>query len=87
MRTDRRHTAAYATVESCFHAFALGLVGMISPDDQLQLAIPPSTKRALKLRSVETGDPVRLLVLKALRAAGYDVPDDAMVDRRKGNRP
>lgn len=55
----------------------------MTANDQLQLAIPSTTKRALKIRSVETGEPVRLLVLKALRQAGYEVPEDELVDRRK----
>ena len=49
----------------------------------LQLSIPASTKKQLQIKAVETGDPVRLLVLRALSAAGYDVPAAELTDRRK----
>ena len=49
----------------------------------LQVQIPTSTKRAIHIRSAETGDPMRLLVLKALVAYGFPVPEEALVDRRK----
>lgn len=54
------------------------------PDDEtLQVQVPAATKRAIHIRSAETGDPMRVLVLKALAAYGFPVPEDALVDRRK----
>ena len=54
------------------------------PDDEtLQVQVPAATKRAIHIRSAETGDPMRVLVLKALAAYGFPVPDEALVDRRK----
>jgi hypothetical protein len=54
------------------------------PDDEtLQVQVPATTKRAIHIRSAETGDPMRVLVLKALAAYGFPVPDQALVDRRK----
>jgi hypothetical protein len=52
-------------------------------DETLQVQVPAATKRAIHIRSAETGDPMRLLVLKALAAYGFPVPEDALVDRRK----
>ena len=52
-------------------------------DETLQVQVPAATKRAIHIRSAETGDPMRLLVLKALAAYGLPVPEDALVDRRK----
>lgn len=52
-------------------------------DATLQVQIPASTKRALHVRAVSTGEIMRLLVLKALAACGIDVPPDALVDRRR----
>lgn len=49
----------------------------------LQVQIPASTKRAIHIRAAETGDPMRLLVLRALQAYGFPVPKKALVDRRK----
>ena len=56
----------------------------VSTDDgKLQLHVPTETKRALALKAAGTGIPMRLLVLAALKDAGYPVPQKALVDRRK----
>lgn len=52
-------------------------------DETLQVQIPAATKRALLMRAAETGTPMRVLVLDALKAAGFPVPQHALVDRRK----
>lgn len=52
-------------------------------DAALQVQIPASTKRAIHTRSAETGDPTRVVVLKALAAYGFPVPEAALTDRRK----
>lgn len=49
----------------------------------LPLHVPKSTKRDLKIRSVESGEPMHLLVLKALAAYGVRGPQDSLRDRRK----
>lgn len=48
----------------------------------LQITIPPKVKRALDLRSVETGRTRRALVLEGLRGVGVDVTDDDIAGRR-----
>lgn len=53
-------------------------------DEPLQIAIPKVTKRSLKIRSAETGDPMRVIVLRALAVAGIQVPEVEVHDRRKG---
>lgn len=63
----------------------LGGSGLAKSDTTLQIDIPYDTKKQLRLRSAETGDPVRVLVLKALKQAGYTIPSATMVDRRKGS--
>lgn len=52
-------------------------------EENLQISIPHSTKKSLKIRSAETGDPMRVIVLKALAAAGIEVPEEELKDRRK----
>ncbi len=52
-------------------------------DENLQISVPHSTKKSLKIRSAETGDPMRVIVLKALAAAGIEVPEEELKDRRK----
>lgn len=52
-------------------------------DENLQVQIPAATKRALLIRAAETGTPMRVLVLDALKASGFPVPQHALVDRRK----
>jgi hypothetical protein len=48
----------------------------------LQVTIPKRVKRALDLRSVETGRTRRALVLEALRGVGVTVTDDDIAGRR-----
>lgn len=55
----------------------------IGGEENLQVSVPPSTKKSLKIRSAETGDTMRVIVLKALAAAGIDVPEEELKDRRK----
>jgi len=39
---------------------------------------------ALKMRAVQERTTVKAVMLKALKLAGFDVPDDDLVDRRAG---
>jgi hypothetical protein len=52
-------------------------------DEHLQIQIPAITKRHLGIRAVETREPIRVIVLRALQAYGVPVPDEAISDRRK----
>jgi hypothetical protein len=52
-------------------------------EELLQVTIPRITKRSLKMRAAETGEPMRVLVLKALASAGITVPQGELHDRRK----
>ena len=52
------------------------------PEVPLQVTIPKRVKRALDLKSVETGRTRRALVLEALRGVGVAVSDDVIAGRR-----
>jgi len=52
-------------------------------DEHLQIQVPAITKRHLSIRAAETREPIRVIVLRALRAYGVPVPDEAIFDRRK----
>ena len=52
------------------------------PEVPLQVTIPKRVKRALDIRSVETGRTRRALVLEALRGVGIPVSDDDIAGRR-----
>lgn len=52
-------------------------------DEPLQITVPRVTKKSLKIRAAESGDPMRIIVLRALAAAGIDVPRKELRDRRK----
>ena len=52
-------------------------------DEHLQIQIPAITKRDLGHRAVETREPIRVIVLRALQAYGVPVPANAIADRRK----
>jgi hypothetical protein len=53
-------------------------------EEPLQVTVPPVTKRSLKMRAAESGQTMRVIVLKALAAAGIQVPQTELQDRRKG---
>jgi hypothetical protein len=58
----------------------------VSPDvigEHIQIQVPAITKRYLGIRAVETREPIRVIVLRALQAYGVPVPDEAISDRRK----
>ena len=52
--------------------------------DILQLRVPQELKRKLAMDAAKEGITIRSLILTALVAAGYDVPDDELRDKRKG---
>lgn len=54
-----------------------------SDEHSLQLFLPAVTKREISLRAAEAGETIRVIVLRALEAYGFQVPKDALVDRRK----
>lgn len=71
----------------CYQNFMKSVVSAEEdPDEHLQVQIPASTKRYLGHRAVETREPIRMIVLKALDAYGVPVPPQAISDRRK-HRP
>jgi hypothetical protein len=53
------------------------------PEESLQITVPRVTKKSLKMKAAETGDTMRIIVLKALAKAGIRVPEDEVQDRRK----
>lgn len=52
-------------------------------DEYLQIQVPAITKHHLGIRAAETREPIRVIVLRALKAYGVTVPDEAISDRRK----
>lgn len=52
-------------------------------DEHLQVQVPTITKRDLGQRALDTREPIRMIVLRALQAYGVKVPADAITDRRK----
>ena len=52
-------------------------------DEHLQAQVPIVMKRDLGQRSLDTREPIRMVVLRALAASGVVVPDEAITDRRK----
>lgn len=55
----------------------------VSAEETLQITIPVATKKSLRLKSAESGDTMRVIVLKALAKTGISVPADELQDRRK----
>lgn len=54
-----------------------------SSEEPLQITVPQVTKKSLKMRAAESGETMRVIVLKALAAAGIQVPQTELQDRRK----
>jgi len=52
-------------------------------EENLQISVPRETKKSLRLKAAESGEPMRLIVLRALAKAGIRVPDEELRDRRK----
>jgi hypothetical protein len=53
-------------------------------DANLQIQVPQETKFDLGLKALQSREPLRMIVLRALAAYGVVVPPAAIVDRRKG---
>lgn len=60
----------------------LSFKGGDEPEVPLQVTVPKRVKRALDLKSVETGRTRRAIVLEALREVGVSVTDDEIAGRR-----
>lgn len=54
-------------------------------NDSLQLRIPSKLKRKLAMDAAKNGSTIRALILNALVAAGYEVPDEEIRDKRKNS--
>lgn len=52
-------------------------------DEHLQVQVPAATKRDLGQKALDSREPLRMVVLRALQAYGVTVPPDAIWDRRK----
>jgi hypothetical protein len=61
----------------------MGYAKKSDPEETLQISIPVVTKKSLRMKSAESGDTMRVIVLKALSKAGIHVPDNELLDRRK----
>lgn len=55
----------------------------VEAEETLQVSVPKVTKKNLKIYAAQTGDPMRLIVLRALSKAGIKVPAKELQDRRK----
>lgn len=63
--------------------------GAVPPDEgvrQVTISFPlaESLHFAMKMRAVQERTTIKAVMMKALKLAGFDVPDDELVDRRAG---
>ena len=54
-----------------------------SGEEHLQITVPVVTKKNLRLKAAKSGETMRVIVLKALAAAGVQVPKKDLQNRRK----
>jgi hypothetical protein len=52
-------------------------------EEPLQITVPKVTKKSLKIKAAQSGDTMRLIILRALANAGIQVPEEEVCDRRK----
>ena len=52
-------------------------------EEHLQVTVPVVTKKSLRLKAAKSGETMRAIVLKALAAAGVQVPKKDLQNRRK----
>lgn len=52
-------------------------------EESLQITVPSSTKKSLKMKAAESGETMRIIVLRALAAAGIQVPAEELQTPRK----
>jgi hypothetical protein len=52
-------------------------------EETLQITIPLVTKKSLRMKAAESGETMRVIVLRALAGAGIRVPNEELQDRRK----
>ena len=57
--------------------------GKEEAEENLQIAVPVETKKNLRMKAAESGDTMRVIVLRALASAGIRVPNKELQDRRK----
>ena len=62
-----------------------GAPDIADKEPTLQLFLPATTKREIALRAADSGETIRVIVLRALDAYGFHVPKEALVDRRKSS--
>ncbi|SCB50380.1 hypothetical protein [Rhizobium multihospitium] len=52
-------------------------------EENLQITVPSATKKSLKMKAAESGETMRIIVLRALAAAGIKVPAEELQASRK----
>jgi hypothetical protein len=84
-----RHTRS---AEQCLPQtrYPVPIIGRLSAkleqEVAVQIRMPAVTKRSLSVRAAETGEPMRVIVLRALADAGIQVPEHELLGRRKPGR-
>ena len=61
-------------------------LGTNSKEVPLQVMVPAAVRKQVALMSIERGENLRTLVLRALKGLGITVPESELVDRR-GRKP
>ncbi len=80
----RRKTSLSCFMKLCFYSFMKhGETADGGDDEHLQIQVPAATKRDLGQRALDSREPIRMVVLRALAAYGVIVPEGAITDRRK----
>lgn len=74
-------------MKTCFSYFMKQEMGHAEEaDEHLQVQVPAITKHDLGQKALDSREPLRMIVLRALQAYGVKVPSGAITDRRRRSR-
>jgi|GEM_PF-3004910 len=54
----------------------------VEPQKSVQAFVPASIDKALRMKAAEEGTTTRNIILRGLKAIGFDVPEDELRDKR-----
>ncbi|MDV4159307.1 hypothetical protein [Rhizobium brockwellii] len=58
------------------------IVKKAEPQKSVQAFVPASIDKALRIKAAEEGTTTRTIILRGLKAIGFDVPEDELRDKR-----
>lgn len=80
---SRSKTSELAKIKASLPSAVGGRTHSRGEGTPIQIVLPEELARELRHESIDTSTPVRTLILRALKKAGYKVSEEDMADRRR----